>query len=93
MATKRTVFEQLSSVGEGAFGKIVQNPVTHKALEGAMQAKERLEKLVGSVGELETRVAKLEKRVDAMDKPKRTPAKKTSTASKAAAPKSSTKAS
>jgi len=85
MATKKTMIEQLTSAGEGAIGKIVQNPVTHKALESALQVKDRVEKMVGSLGELETRVAKLEKRVDALDKPKRSTSsssttKKTSTA-------------
>jgi phage shock protein A len=76
------MISQLTSVGEGALGKIAQNPVTHRALEGALQAKERVEKLVGSVGDLESRVTKLEKRLDALDKAKRTPAKKTSATSK-----------
>jgi phage shock protein A len=80
MAEKRSMISQLTSVGEGALGKLAQNPVTHKALEGALQVKDRVEKVVGSLTELESRVAKLEKRVDALDKPKRTPAKKSSTA-------------
>ena len=89
MATKKTMISQLASAGEGALGKLVQNPVTHKALEGALQVKDRVEKLVGSLGELETRVSKLEKRLDALDKPKRTSSstgssttKKSSTAKK-----------
>jgi hypothetical protein len=72
----KSVISQLTSVGEGAFGKIAQNPVTAKALETAMQAKVRLEKLVGTVTQLEGRVSTLEQRVDALEKPKRTPAKK-----------------
>jgi hypothetical protein len=89
MAQKRSVISQLSSVGEGALGKLAQNPVTHKALEGAFQVKDRVEKMVGTLTELESRVSKLEKRVDALDKPKRAPAKKASTASKSAASKTS----
>jgi phage shock protein A len=90
MATKKMI-EQLTSAGEGALGKLVQNPVTHKALEGALQVKDRVEKLVGSLGELETRVAKLEKRMDALDKPKRsTSGTGSSTAKKTSTAKSST---
>jgi hypothetical protein len=89
MAEKRSVISQLSSVGEGALGRLAQNPVTHKALEGALQVKDRVEKMVGTLTELESRVSKLEKRVDALDKPKRAPAKKASTASKSTASKSS----
>jgi len=88
MPARKSVISQLTSVGEGALGKIAQNPVTAKALEGALQAKERVEKLVSSVGDLETRVSKLEKRMDALDKAKRTAAKKASTASKASSTKS-----
>jgi phage shock protein A len=84
------MISQLTSVGEGALGKIAQNPVTHRALEGALQAKERVEKLVGSVGDLEGRVTKLEKRLDALDKAKRTAAKKTSTTSKSSSSSSKT---
>ena len=72
----RSVISQLTSVGGDALGRITQNPVTAKAVESAMQAKVRLEKLVGTVTQLEGRVSALEGRVDALEKPKRAPAKK-----------------
>ncbi|TML82990.1 MAG: hypothetical protein E6G08_21095 [Actinobacteria bacterium] len=62
---------QLASVGEGAIGKLAQNPVTHRALEGAMQVKERVEKLVNGLESLEQRMTAVEQRLDALEKPKR----------------------
>jgi hypothetical protein len=66
MATGRTVISQLASVGEGALGKLAQNPVTKGAVEQAMQLKERVEKLVNGLADVEERVAKLEQRMDAI---------------------------
>ena len=82
---------QLASVGEGAIGKLAQNPVTHKALEGALQVKERVEKLVNGLESVEQRLAAVEQRLDALEKPKRrTPAKST-TARKTTARKTTPK--
>ncbi|MBV8079431.1 MAG: hypothetical protein JO186_03520 [Actinobacteria bacterium] len=67
---RRTVISQLASVGEEALGQLATNPVTRKALEGALQLKDRVEKLVTGVSELEKRVATLEKRLSALEKPK-----------------------
>ena len=76
---------QIASVGEEALGKLAQNPATHKAIQGAMQLKERvddLSKRVRGLEALEKRLEKLEKRVDKLDKPARsTPARKTSSSS------------
>jgi hypothetical protein len=78
MVARKLTLGQLASVGEGAIGKLAQNPVTHKALEGAMQLKERVEKLVNGLESVEQRLAAVEKRLDALEKPKRrTPAKST----------------
>ena len=76
MATRKTVLDQLASVGEGALGKLTQNPVTHKALEGALQVKDRVEKLVNGFEKLEQRMKAVEKRLDALEKPKRATAAK-----------------
>jgi hypothetical protein len=76
MAARRMMLGQLASVGEGAIGRLAQNPVTHKALEGALQVKERVEKLVNGLEAVEQRLAAVEKRLDALEKPKRAPAKK-----------------
>ena len=84
---------QLASVGEGAIGKLAQNPVTHRALEGAMQVKERVEKLVNGLESLEQRMTAVEQRLDALEKPKRraTRTKSTTTAAKTTASKTSAK--
>ncbi len=89
---RRTVISQLQSVGEGALGKLAQSPVTHKALEGAMQVKDRVEKLVRGLEDMDGRVAKLEARVaklEAAKAPARAAAK-TPAKSGAAAPKKPT---
>jgi hypothetical protein len=82
---KRTVMSQLTSAGESALEQLASSPVTRKAVEGAMQAKERVEKLVGLVGDMDRRVSALEKRLAALEKLKRAPAR--SSATKKAAPK------
>jgi type II secretory pathway component PulJ len=83
---------QLASVGEGAIGKLAQNPVTHKALEGAMQVKERVEKLVNGLESLEQRMTAVEQRLDALEKPKRrATTTKSTTAAKTTPSKTSAK--
>jgi hypothetical protein len=83
MATKRTMLGQLTSVGEGAIGRLAQNPVTNKALEGAIQVKERVEKVVRGLESMEGRMAAVEKRLAALEKPKkRATTPKTTTAAK-----------
>jgi hypothetical protein len=73
---------QLTSVGEGAIGKLAQNPVTHKAVESAIQVKERVEKVVRGLESIDRRMTAVEKRLDALDKPKRATTRKTATAPK-----------
>jgi hypothetical protein len=83
MATKRTMLGQLTSVGEGAIGRLAQNPVTNKALEGAIQVKERVEKVVRGLESMEGRMAAVEERLEALEKPKkRATTPKTTTAAK-----------
>ncbi len=81
MVTKRTMLGQLTSVGEGAIGRLAQNPVTHKAVEGAIQVKERVEKVVRGLESIEKRMSAVEKRLEALEKqPKRrTTTRKTTT--------------
>jgi hypothetical protein len=71
MAARKIMLGQLASVGEGAFERLVQHPVTGKAIEGAVQLKDRVEKLVNGVESLEERLTAVEKRLDALEKPKR----------------------
>ena len=83
MVAKRSVISQLTSVGEGALGKLAQNPVAHKALDGALQVKDRVDKLIRGLDSLEQRMAAVEERLDAVEgKPKRraTVRRKSSTA-------------
>jgi chromosome segregation ATPase len=82
MVTRKLTLAQLASVGEGAIGRLAQNPVTHKAVEGALQLKERVEKLVTGFESLEQRMTAVEQRLDSLEKSKRTTTKKTTTARK-----------
>jgi len=92
MVARRLMLGQLASVGEGAIGKLAQNPVTHRALEGAMQVKERVEKLVNGLESLEQRMTAVEQRLDALEKPKRrATTTKSTTAAKTTASKTSAK--
>jgi hypothetical protein len=65
---RRTVISQLTSAGEDAVGRLVQSPVTHKAIEGALQVKERVEKLVAGFADMDGRVSRIEQRLDALEK-------------------------
>jgi hypothetical protein len=67
MDAKRTVISQLTSVGEGALGRLVQNPVAHRALDGALQVKDRVERLIRGVESLERRMEAVERRLDALE--------------------------
>ena len=92
MVARKLMLGQLASVGEGAIGKLAQNPVTHRALEGAMQVKERVEKLMNGLESLEQRMTAVEQRLDALEKPKRrATTTKSTTAAKTTASKTSAK--
>ena len=77
---KRSMISQLASVSEGALGK---SPSDFQGGEGA-QVKERVERMVHAITELDDRVAALEQRVDALEKPKRARRAEATAASKAA---------
>ncbi len=74
MATKNSVISQLQSVGEGALGKLTQSGPTRSALQGARELKDRGERLVHGLESIESRLAAIEKRLNALEnvKPKRT---------------------
>jgi prefoldin subunit 5 len=74
---RRTVMSQLTSAGETALEQLATSPVTRKAVESAIQLKDRVEKLVTSIGDVDKRLAALEKRVEALEKAKRTRARAT----------------
>jgi hypothetical protein len=77
---KRTVMSQLASAGEEALGRLAQNPMTHRALESALGLKERVEKVVSSLADMDGRVSRIEQRLDALEKSKATTRTRTSTA-------------
>ena len=83
MAKKKTVISQLTSAGESALEQLAASPVTRKALEGAIQMKDRVERLIGALGDVDGRVAALERRVEALEKAKRATTRARSTAAKA----------
>src|SRR2546429_8945722 len=87
MVARKLMLGQLAAVGEGAIGKLAQNPVTHKALEGALQVKERVEKLVKGLESIEQRMTAVEQRLDALENAKRRTAPKATTARKTTAGK------
>ena len=68
MAKKKTVISQLTAAGESALEQLAGSPVTRKALEGAIQVKDRVERLIGALGDVDGRVGALEKRVAALEK-------------------------
>jgi hypothetical protein len=83
MATKRTVISQLTSAGESALEQLAASPVGKKAVEGAIQFRDRVEKLIGAIGDIDGRVAALEKRIEALEKTKRSTTRAKSTTAKA----------
>ena len=76
MPEKRSMMAQLASVSESALGKLTQSDLSKATLQGALVLKERVERLMGSMTDLDERMSALEKRVSALEKPKRTPARK-----------------
>jgi hypothetical protein len=65
---RKAVITQLQSVGEGALGKLAQNPATRNAVQGAMQVKERGERFVHLLESIEQRLAAIEKRLASVEK-------------------------
>jgi hypothetical protein len=86
--TKPTMTEQLTSLGESALERLAQTPLAHRALEAGMQARQRVEKLVAGLADLDGRVTRIEDRLDALEgkKPAAKPRKPRTTAAKPAEP-------
>jgi hypothetical protein len=89
VAKKKQVLGQVASVGEAAFEKLAQNPATHKMLEGVMQGKEWVDRVVRGFESIEQRLVAIEKRLDALEKGSGGSTRKTTTAKRSAS--SSTK--
>jgi hypothetical protein len=67
--TANTVISQLQSVSEGALGKLTQSTATRSAVQGAMQLKDRGDRILRGLESIEERLTAIEKRLDAMEKP------------------------
>jgi polyhydroxyalkanoate synthesis regulator phasin len=77
--TTRNPLDRLANLGEELIGKASQNPAAAKAIQGAMQMKERvddLSKRVRGLEAMEKRIDKLEQRLAKLEKPKPAPKKK-----------------
>jgi hypothetical protein len=83
MPDKRSMMAQLASVSEGALGKLASSDLSKSALQAGLMLKEKVERLVLGMTELDERMDKLEQRVAALEKAK-TPAKKRAPARKTA---------
>lgn len=70
---RKTVISQLQSVGEGALGKLAQSPATRGAVMGAVQVKERGERLLRTLDSIDKRLASIEERLSTLEhgKPER----------------------
>lgn len=89
---KKSVIAQLQTAGESAIEKVAQIPTTRTALKGAMQLKDRGERIVHGLESIDGRLAAIEKRLAALEgqAPKRR-ARTASTAKSAASPTRSAK--
>ena len=86
---QKDLINRLADVGEEAFTRVAGSPATSRLIESVGGMRERLDdvqKKVRGLDALERRVAELEQRLDALDKPK--PRSTGTTRSRASAPKS-----
>ena len=77
--TTKNPLDRLANLGEELLGKASQSPTAAKAIQGAMQLKDRvddLSKRVRGLEAMEKRIDQLEKRLAKLEKPapKRKPA-------------------
>jgi hypothetical protein len=64
---RKTVISQLQTVGEDALEKLAQNPAARTAIQGAIQVKERGERLLHTLDLIEERLSAIEKRLNALE--------------------------
>ncbi len=67
--TANTVISGLQSVSEGALGKLTSSQATRSAVQGAMQLKDRGDRILRGLESIEERLTAIEKRLTAMEKP------------------------
>ena len=80
---QKDLLTRLSDVGEEALSRVASATTTSRVMETVGGMRERLDEVqrkVRGLDALERRVAKLEKRVDELSKPKRAPATRTTPA-------------
>jgi uncharacterized protein YoxC len=80
---QKDLLTRLSDVGEEALSRVASSTTTSRVMETVGGMRERLDEVqrkVRGLDALERRVAKLEKRVDELSKPKRAPATRTTPA-------------
>ncbi len=65
---RKAVITQLQTVGEGALEKIAQSPATRNAYRGAVQVKERGERLFHALESIDERLSAIERRLGALEK-------------------------
>ncbi len=90
---KKSVISQLQTAGESALGKVAQNPATRGALKGAIELKDRGERIVHGLESIDGRLSAIEKRLASLESqaPKPRRAASTASSSRAAKPRSSAK--
>ena len=77
--TANTVISGLQSVSEGALGKLTSSQATRSAVQGAMQLKDRGDRILRGLESIEERLTAIEKRLTAMEKLEKQAASRTRT--------------
>ncbi len=77
--TANTVISGLQSVSEGALGKLTSSQATRSAVQGAMQLKDRGDRILRGLESIEERLTAIEKRLTAMEKLEKQAAPRTRT--------------
>jgi len=85
-----TVISGLQSVSEGALGKLTSSHATRSAVQGAMQLKDRGDKILRGLESIEERLTAIEKRLTAMEKPAATRSRTTTSKPRSTAKRSTT---
>jgi hypothetical protein len=67
---RKTVISQLQTAGEDALERLSQNPAARTAIHGAMQVKERGERLLHALDAIEARLSAIEARLSALEDPR-----------------------
>jgi hypothetical protein len=88
--TASTVISGLQSVSEGALGKLTSSQATRSAVQGAMQLKDRGDRILRGLESIEERLTAIEKRLTAMEKPATTRTRATTTKPRSTTAKRST---